>query len=968
MPSAFEEIVKILKFEKQSGCHNTGVSGGLVAYLPHWEPRARSQARRAEQLIVVEEICVKIQVYESLPNYDARAHSIDYMISRIMNPLQVPSEFQGRLEQLRAEFSTSSNVEDKQKTDEPRPRENTPRERRENRRRENPRSEPQQNADQTSSSLKTSSGNQKSADEPSQHQDSQPRPPQRQSNATGQNKNRDQQNNQKGNKPQGARPPQRGGAQLQQSSGKSASESHDQNKAEDHEFSGFDMDQEFMGGPQSPGKLDIPPMPRLAHPPRTRRKPISAQQAVDVLQGINAPIINVKGVGPKTVATLAKLGIHRIKDLLYHMPRRYDDYTQMRYISKIHEDELVTIIGTVIKTNVNHMQGGRRDFSIVIDDSTARMNVVFFGQYYLARQIQIGQQLVIRGITRKFRNTIQLVNPEWDFVEVEDLKNVGLIPVYPLTEGLHGRTLRKLIQRTVEFWAPQIADPIPESTLDRCDLANIDWALKNIHFPESQDHLYHAKRRFIFDQLVTLQLAVLANRRLWQSQTAHSLPVTNEELQTIMRAIFPYELTGAQKKAIEEIRQDAAKTIPMNRLLQGDVGAGKTAVATCALLMAWLSGKQSALMAPTSILAEQHFTNISKAFEKLPYENKPRVALLTGSLSANESQIVYDALAAGEIDILIGTQAVIQEKLVFADLGMAIIDEQHRFGVEQRGALRGKGVNPHLLVMTATPIPRTLALTLHADLDLTVLDEMPPGRMPVRTAVVEPQRRERAYLSIEDQLEKGMQAFIVYPLVEDSDKSDAESAIGAFQGIAERFYPHKVVLLHGRMKPSEKDQIMAAFRNHEYDIMVTTSVAEVGVDIPDASIILIEGANRFGLAQLHQFRGRVGRSGQQAYCYLIPDNHTPESEERLKAMTETNDGFELARRDWQLRGAGDLIGTQQSGHGYLQFMSDIQLDIVELAQREAKTIYVEDPDLTQEKHQVLAQLVRQLRDERTDFS
>jgi ATP-dependent DNA helicase RecG len=524
------------------------------------------------------------------------------------------------------------------------------------------------------------------------------------------------------------------------------------------------------------------------------------------------------------------------------------------------------------------------------------------------------------------------------------------------------------MHRTVNYWADRLPDYVPEATLDRVELADLGWAIRNAHFPEGMDHLAHARNRLVFDDLLLLQLAILANRREWQAVPADALHVSDEYLESLLSAVFPYQLTGAQQKSIADIRQDIGQPVPMNRLLQGDVGSGKTAVAIAALGFANANGKQAALMAPTSILAEQHYRNVSEALTKISGEREYKVGLLTGSLSSAEREAVYAGIADGSVDVVVGTHALIQGGVEFNDLGLAIIDEQHRFGVEQRGALRGKGKNPHLLVMTATPIPRTLALTLHADLDLSVIDEMPPGRKPVQTRVVEPVARERIFSFVESELEKGRQAFIVHPLVEQSETIDARSAVEAYDELAKVFFRFKVGLLHGRMKPAEKDEIMTAFGKHEYDVLVTTSVAEVGVDIPNASVIVIEGANRFGLAQLHQFRGRVGRGEHASYCLLIPDNNTQEARDRLQAMEDITDGFKLAEMDWKLRGPGELLGTRQSGGSFMALAEFMTPHLVETAQREARTIYAEDPDLSQEQHQLLAERVWLLQDDRSDVS
>ena len=720
--------------------------------------------------------------------------------------------------------------------------------------------------------------------------------------------------------------------------------------------------------PDSHHKLDIPQQQRLARPPRNPRPQVAPEEAVDIMRGLSAPVTTVKGVGAHMAESLDKLGIQTINDLLFYLPRRYDDYTRLAYISKLQPQTVVTIIGTVKNTQVRVGRNKRKDFYMEIDDGSGVMSVIFFGQHWLVQQIRRGKQLVLSGKTSIFGHEVQLVNPEWEELDEENLHTVGIVPVYSLTEGLTARRLRRLMKNTVDYWTERLADYVPESVLDRAELADLGWAIRNLHFPEGADHLAHARSRYIFDQLLLLQLAILANRRDWQAVPGQPLDVTDDFLEPFIETVFPYTLTGAQQRAIADIRRDVSQETPMNRLLQGDVGSGKTAVAITAMAMAFVSGKQAALMAPTSILAEQHYRGISATLEDLPGERKPVVALLTSALTTTEREAIYNGLADGSIDFVIGTHALIQEGVEFHDLALAVIDEQHRFGVGQRGTLRGKGSNPHLLVMTATPIPRTLALTLYADLDLTIMDEMPPGRIPIETRIVRNVERERIYSFVEAQIEQGRQAFIVHPLVEASENIEAKAAVEAYEELSQVFFRYRVGLLHGRMRPAEKDDIMAAFSEGEFDILVTTSVAEVGVDVPNASVIVIEGANRFGLAQLHQFRGRVGRGQFASYCLLIPDANTPEAEERLKAMESTNDGFVLAEIDWKLRGAGDLVGTRQSGRNALQLVEAMTPQLVELAQREARTLYEEDAYLARPEHQLLAQRVDMLFNEESDVS
>ena len=513
-----------------------------------------------------------------------------------------------------------------------------------------------------------------------------------------------------------------------------------------------------------------------------------------------------------------------------------------------------------------------------------------------------------------------------------------------------------------------LPDPVPEATLERTQLADLDWAMQQMHFPDGPDHLRHAQDRLVFDELLHLQLAVLASRREWQARPADALQLPDDELENLGELVLPFRLTQAQQEALADIRRDMAMPVPMNRLLQGDVGSGKTAVAVMALTLAAMAGKQSALIAPLSVLATQHYRTLTEMFARLPEENRPSVALLTGATGETERSTVMADLASGALDIVIGTHALIQAGVEFHDLGLAVIDEQHRFGVQQRKALRNKGRNPHLLLMTATPIPRSLALTLYADLDLSVIDELPPGREPVRTRIVEPVARERVFGFVAAELERGRQAFIVHPLVDESDRVGARAATSAIEELTQVFHRHRVALLHGRMSGVEKNEVLAAFSRGDHDVLVTTSVAEVGVDIPNASVMIIEGANRFGLAQLHQFRGRVGRGDHASCCLLIPDGDEAAARERLEALERISDGFQLAELDWQLRGPGDLAGTRQSGGGLLQLAEFMSPQLVALAQREARTIDVEDPGLQSPQHQLLATKVARLRDERSDVS
>ena len=642
-------------------------------------------------------------------------------------------------------------------------------------------------------------------------------------------------------------------------------------------------DEDYMGG-TSTLELDIPTMPSLARPPRTSRPASTFEEERTLLAELEQSTTQVKGIGGKLAGVLEQLDLYTIHDLLHHFPRDYQNYTELKCIRDLTPNEVATVIGTVARANVVMGKGGRKDLVIDVEDgSGTSLSVRFFSQYYLSSKLYSGKQIVLSGKVTIYRTQLQMSNPEWEYLDVENLHTVGIVPVYRMTKGLKPRLFRKTMKNLTDEWSTKMPDPIPQTVLDRTELADLGWAMKQAHFPESWDHLSHARRRVVFDDLLMLQLAILSNRREWQSVAGSALDITDDFLESFITSVFPYELTNAQQRAIADIRRDVSQPIPMNRLIQGDVGSGKTAVATVAMAMAVSNQKQAALMAPTSILAEQHYRGISETFSQFSSDRPPVIALLTGSLSTSERESIYRGIADGSIDIVIGTHALIQEGVDFHDLAIAVIDEQHRFGVGQRGSLRGKGHNPHLLVMTATPIPRTLALTLHADLDLTVIDEKPPGRQPVQTKIVDPVARERLHGFIEAQLEQGRQAFFVHPLVEESETIDTASAIDAFERLSQVFFRYRVCLLHGRMTPTEKDTVMAEFANHEYDVMVTTSVAEVGVDVPNASVIVIDGANRFGLAQLHQFRGRVGRGSHQSYCFLLPDRGSEISIDRIRA-------------------------------------------------------------------------------------
>lgn len=713
-----------------------------------------------------------------------------------------------------------------------------------------------------------------------------------------------------------------------------------------------------------------PPRPSQQRMPKPRRKrpvryELSAAEAV--MEQLDQPLTTLRGVGASMATKLSNIGPETLRELLYLFPRRYDDYTRMLPINRLLPNETYTIIATIRSVHERKGKSGIDILAVNVDDGTGKMDVNFFHQPWLRRQLRVGMQLVFSGKTDLFLGKITMSNPSWEPVEQDNLHTGGIVPIYPLTKGISAHTMRKIMKVLLAEWADKIPDMVPSSVLDRANQVDLSWALKQIHFPERWEYLEYARERLAFDQLLILQLGVMANRTDWQASPAPPLTVSDEWMAGFSEAL-PFQLTGAQARAIHAVRQDLSKDVPMNRMLQGDVGSGKTMVALAQLAIAAANDKQAVLMAPTSILAEQHYYKISKQMRSIPQLENKRVELLTGSLTAAARRKIYEGIADGSVDVVIGTHAVIQEGVEFYDLGAVVIDEQHRFGVEQRGILRGKGTNPHVLVMTATPIPRTLSLTVYADLDLSLLDEMPPGRTPIQTRIVDHDQRQRVYQFVEDRvLKEGRQAYVIYPLVDTSDKIEAKAATEGYDYIRKYIFPqYSVGLIHGKMRAVEKEAAMLDFVTGRTNIMVSTTVIEVGVDVPNATAIVIENAERFGLAQLHQLRGRVGRGEHKSYCILMSSE---QESPRLQALEESTDGFYLAQKDWEQRGAGDLLGIRQTGvAGQGSLANYMNIGLVELAQQESKAMYAEDPALDLPEHRIIGRLVKARRDNRSDLS
>ena len=677
---------------------------------------------------------------------------------------------------------------------------------------------------------------------------------------------------------------------------------------------------------------------------------------------LNASVQVLPGVGPKNAQSLAKLGLDSLGDMLYHYPRRYIDFSQLKPINRLKYGEMVTVIGTVEHANLRNLHSGKTKIvEALLTDGTGALRLTWFNQPWKIEELKGEPQVFVSGKVEQYLGRLVMNNPEIERLEQQQLHTNRIVPVYPLTAKITQRWLRGLMAQVISYWAPRVHDPLPDDLLQEAALPDLPTALLQVHFPDSWEQLDAAHQRLAFDEIFFLQLGVQDAKRKWQSRSGQIFETPLEWLNGEIEKL-PYSLTNAQRRVLDELRTDLASGSPMNRLLQGDVGSGKTVVAALAVAMVARHGVQSAVMAPTSILAEQHFKNFLR---QLAGEDgllqAEEIRLLVGATPEAEKNDILEKLESGQIKIIIGTHALIEDPIKFADLQMVVVDEQHRFGVEQRAALRSKGSSPHLLVMTATPIPRSLALTIYGDLDLSVMDEMPPGRQEIGTFVMAARERERVYRLIRSQVSEGRQAFIIYPLVEESESSEAKAAVEEHQHLQKEIFPDlKLGLLHGRMRPDEKDQVMADFRDGNYHILVATSVVEVGVDIPNATVMMVEGANRFGLAQLHQLRGRVGRGGHQSYCVLVPDEDNALENERLAAMSETNDGFVLAERDLAQRGPGSFLGTRQSGYGELNMASLSDVHLIEKARRFAQQVFTKDPDLSLPEHQGLAETMRRV--------
>ncbi|MBA9074855.1 ATP-dependent DNA helicase RecG [Flavobacterium gossypii] len=681
---------------------------------------------------------------------------------------------------------------------------------------------------------------------------------------------------------------------------------------------------------------------------------------------LETPIEYLKGVGPARGELLRKeLGIHKYGDLINLFPNRYIDRTRYYKINELQNTNAeVQIIGKIIHIKTVEQKKGKRLVATFIDD-TGEMELVWFqGQKWIRENLKLNTVYVIFGKCTSFNGQFNMAHPEMELLaEHEQNLRSAMQPVYPSTEkltqrGISNRTINKLMQQLFVETQALFQETIPNYLIEELKLIPKNAALFNIHFPKSPDLLAKAQFRLKFEELFFIQLQLITKNLIRKSKIkGHPFEKVGDYFNNFYTNHLPFDLTNAQKRVLKEIRNDMGNPAQMNRLLQGDVGSGKTIVALMSMLLALDNGFQACLMAPTEILANQHFNGLSELAKPLNINIK----ILTGSTKTSDRKIIHEELENGSLHIIIGTHALLEDKVKFHNLGLAIIDEQHRFGVEQRSKLWKKNdIPPHVLVMTATPIPRTLAMSLYGDLDISVIDELPPGRKPIQTVHRYDSNRLKVWKFIKDEIEKGRQIYIVYPLIQESEKMDYKDLMDGYESIS-RDFPlpkYSVSIVHGKMKPADKDSEMQRFSQGKTNIMVATTVIEVGVNVPNASVMIIESAERFGLSQLHQLRGRVGRGAEQSYCILMTGHKlSNDSKIRMETMTRTNDGFEIAEVDLKLRGPGDLMGTQQSGVLNLQ-IADLVKDreILQLARHYAVKLLKDDASMTKPEHQNLRQV------------
>lgn len=671
----------------------------------------------------------------------------------------------------------------------------------------------------------------------------------------------------------------------------------------------------------------------------------------------------LKGVGPSKAKLFANLGISTIEDVLYFFPRRYEDRRQIIPLAQVELQTPQTVTGKIISAKSRRSWHTKKHVTeVIIDDESGRLTCVWFNQPYLENYLRLGQSIVCHGQANTYKNRIQMISPEYEVINEkegeESLSMRRIVPVYPLTSGISQRYLRKTVHGAVEKYHDQLIDELPVDLRNKYRLANIKRSIRNVHFPENFEDQEEALKRVSFEEFFFFQISVVLRRLSIIEKTGTAHTIKGEDGLRFLSA-FPFELTKAQKRSINEIQEDMERTRPMLRLLQGDVGSGKTIVALFGCLMAARNSKQSAFMAPTEILARQHFENIKKTLKESTFKNV-EVGLLVNGISAAERAETLRRLKEGALHIVVGTHALISQDVEFHDLSFVVIDEQHKFGVRQRALLTEKGSNPDVLIMTATPIPRTLCITLFGDLDVSVLDELPKGRGAIETRHFFENQAKQAYSIVRENLKAGRQAYIVYPIIDESETLDMKSAQAMYKDLSNKeFKEYTVGLVHGQLKKETLQKTMQAFKAGKIDVLVATTVLEVGVDVPNATVMVIEHAARFGLAQLHQLRGRIGRGAYHSQCLLIDNPSNEEAKARIDVIVESLDGFKIAEKDLELRGPGHFFGRHQHGLNELKVANPAsQMDMLELARKEALALTNEDPKLEKEGHSHILNVVK----------
>ena len=670
----------------------------------------------------------------------------------------------------------------------------------------------------------------------------------------------------------------------------------------------------------------------------------------------------VKGVGPGRAKLLEQLGVATVEDLFYLFPRRYEDRRNITPIAQVQLGEWHTIIGRVL------LQGGRKSWytrkhvlEVIVDDGGGRISCTWFNQPYLAHYFKEGAKVVCYGRVDMYKNKLQMISPEYEVIEGEEEDSLSLkriVPIYPLTRGITQRYLRKMMAQCLERFHDELRDELPAVLRNKHHLMNIKRSIQAIHFPETLELQEEALKRISFEEFYFFQISIILRRLSITRKSGTQHLISDMQALNYVNG-FSFELTRAQKKAVKDIRQDMERETPMLRLIQGDVGSGKTIVALFGCYAAFQNKCQSAFMAPTEILARQHYDTICRLIESGPLKGM-KAALLLSQLTKKEREKTLSDIQAGKIDLVVGTHALITQDVMFRKLSFAVVDEQHKFGVRQRALLTEKGNNPDVLIMTATPIPRTLCITLYGDLDISIINELPKGRGKIMTELYPQEEADQVYMKVKDMVHQGRQAYIVYPIIEESENLDLKAAKDMYKNFEKNeFKDLRLALVHGQLKSKETEDILRKFKNGEIDVLVSTTVVEVGLDVPNASVMVIEHAERFGLAQLHQLRGRVGRGTFESHCYLISDPQTGDGIKRLETIVKTTDGFKIAQKDLEIRGPGRFFGRHQHGLNELKVANPAtQLDILELARKEAIALIEDDPRIEKENNKYIKQVIQ----------